>query len=186
MIEHAHAYAARGWPVFPLYEIADDHCSCGKSKCRSPGKHPRIRGGLTRATTDRVQIDNWWRRSPSSSIGVATGKPSGLIALDIDRDKGGFECFDQLIHVIGALPETLTQKTGSDGFHYLFSAPTGPIRNSASRLGAGIDIRGDGGYIVAPPSTHLSGHVYRWLSDPLTTPIAPFPGVLIERLTADR
>ena len=186
MIEHAREYAALGWPVFPLHEVVGGSCSCRSSSCRSPGKHPRIGGGVTKATTDRIQIDKWWQRSPSSSIGVATGKPSGLIALDIDRGNCGFKSLDQLISEIGALPKTPTQKTGGDGLHYLFSAPSKVIRNSASKLGTGIDIRGNGGYIVAPPSGHISGQAYQWLSDPFRTPLAPFPDALIERLTDDQ
>lgn len=182
MIEHAHSYVARGWPVFRLYEVAGAHCSCGKPNCRSPGKHPRIKGGLTKATTDRIQIEKWWDRFPASSIGIVTGKPSGLVALDIDKDKGGFDSLAQLVDKIGAIPDTLTQKTGGGGRHYFFSTPTVTIRNSAGRLGSGIDIRGDGGYVVVPPSVHISGQSYVWLRDSITTPLATFPESLIELL----
>ena len=182
MIEHARSYAAHGWPVFPLYEIAGALCSCGKPNCGSPGKHPRIKGGLKKATTDRIQIEKWWGRFPASSIGIVTGEPSGLVALDIDRDKGGFDSLAQLINKIGAIPDTLTQKTGGGGLHYFFSVPTVTIRSSVGRLGSGIDIRGEGGYVVVPPSAHISGQSYMWLSDPLTTPLATFPDPLIELL----
>ena len=186
MIEHARNYAARGWPVFPIFEAKDGYCACNRGTCRSPGKHPRVRGGLHKDTVDSKSIDKWWRKNPSSSIGLVTGEPSGLLALDVDIDKGGSESLLVLLSEIGALPPTLTQTTGSGGVHYLFQATSKRIRNSAGKLGKGIDVRGDGGYIIAPPSSHVCGGYYRWDSDPFNTPIAPIPKALLERISGDR
>jgi putative DNA primase/helicase len=166
-IATARAYLAQGWLVFPVHTItADGSCSCGRSTCPSPGKHPRTRAGLKDASLSPEQVDAWWDRWPNANIGIVTGFESGLVVLDVDVDKGGGESLEQLEAQYGELPTTTIAITGSGGMHYLFRHPGGRVRNSAGKLGAGLDVRGDGGYIVAPPSKHVSGNRYEWLFAP--------------------
>jgi replicative DNA helicase len=148
---HAHLYATLGWPVIPIV----------------PGeKRPATLHGLNDATTDPDLIDTWWTRWPNHSIGIATGPAANLFVVDIDIADGkpGEETIRELETRYGKLPPTVEAITGSGGRHLLFAWPaTHNIRNSASgRLGPGLDIRGAGGYIVAPPSIHANGTFYAW------------------------
>ena len=87
MLEAAIAYAEGGWPVFPVFEpLESGGCSCGNPECDSPGKHPRIHGGLTAATLDKAQIREWWQRWETANIGLAT---THVLALDVDPRHGG-------------------------------------------------------------------------------------------------
>lgn len=153
---HALAYAARGWAVFPL---------------AAGGKLPLTPHGFKDATTNEASIAAWWRRWPNANIGIATGGLSGIVVVDIDGEKGraSFEALAGQHHAI----ETLVSETGGGGYHLIFDAGDEAIRNSQSTIGPGIDTRGDGGYIVAPPSVHPTGALYQW-SDP-NTPIAALP-----------
>lgn len=160
-MEAALQYAARGWPVFPLYEMAGGDCSCGRPACRDAGKHPRTRNGLSDATTDEDQIRAWWSKTPRANVAIRTGSESGLLVLDVDPIKGGSESFDELMLSNGALDECPESHTGSGGRHFLFKHPGFKTGNRAN-FRPGLDIRGDGGYIVAPPSNHYSGGHYQW------------------------
>ena len=93
-------------------------------------------------------------------------KESGLVVLDVDVDKGGEESLRELEAEHGELPTTTIAVTGSGGMHYFFRHPGVEMRNSAGKLGAGLDVRGDGGYVVAAPSNHASGGHYDWLFSP--------------------
>lgn len=145
-------YAGRRDPVFPLHSVDDQgRCSCGGKPGCKPGKHPRIANGHHGATTDEGRIRRWWSRWPDANIGIPTGERSGLLVLDVDEH--GFTSLDALEEEHGQLPETLIVRTGGGGMHAYFKYPAGSgIRNSAGRVGAGLDVRGEGGYIVAPPS----------------------------------
>lgn len=175
-------YATWGWPVFPLHSVRDGKCSCGQERCTSPGKHPRSAHGLKDATTDEGTIRKWWHQWPDANIGVATGAISGLVVLDIDPGRGGAEAFDTLMHRHGPLPSTLEQTTGGGGRHLFFKHPGSqlkvPSRNGA--LGPGLDVKGDGGYVVIPPSLHSSGRRYQW--NGLTFDVAPLPDWLLTLL----
>jgi len=155
------SYASQGYAVFPLHTIAGNGCSCGTT-CASPGKHPRTVHGVKDATTDQIQIRAWWQSSPDDNIGIATGNISGLIVLDVDGDEGeGSLSSLELKH--GKLPNTLVARTGSGGRHLYFSLQAGQVIHcSAGRIGIGLDVRGEGGYVVAPPSRHSSGGGYEW------------------------
>ncbi len=153
-------YAEYGWPVVPLHSPQGAGCSCGERTCGSPGKHPRTRRGLHEASTDLDQIRAWWQRWPDANIGVTTGAASGLLVLDVDLPDGPAS-LAQLQAEHGPLPPTCEQRTGSGGRQLLFRHPRGTVGNRA-RLLPGIDVRGDGGYIVVPPSHHITGHRYRW------------------------
>jgi len=157
-------YARKGYRVFPL---------------EPRGKTPRTEHGVKDATTDIEQVTRWWRAMPDANIGIATG--SGLLVLDIDGPQGQAS-LDELEGLHGPLPRTPTQRTGK-GRHFLF-AVTGPVKNSASRIGPGIDTRGDGGYIVGGPSIHPNGEPYTWDADarPSQLPAAPCPAWILDRL----
>lgn len=181
----AMSYARRGWPVFPLHTIKDGCCTCGNSKCSSPGKHPRTRHGLRDATTDPDVIRRWWTRWPDANVGIRTGAVSGIIVADIDPRHGGDGSLAELVREHGPLCNTVEAITGGGGRHIVFAHPGGVIRNKANLL-PGIDVRGDGGYIVAPPSRHVCG-AYRWKPDhsPHDLPPAAAPPWLLQRLAQE-
>ena len=164
--EGALGYAHRGWRVFPLHGIVNGSCTCGRSDCSSAGKHPLVRRGLYEASTDPKQIQSWWRRWRSANVGIATGTVSGVVVIDVDLPTA-FASLGRLIEA--QLPGTLTGLTGGGGVHLVYSSSDEVLGNSAGRLPgiedelAGIDLRGNGGYIVAPPSLHRSGGSYEWL-----------------------
>ncbi|WP_320171186.1 bifunctional DNA primase/polymerase [Maridesulfovibrio sp.] len=139
-------YATLGIPVFP--------CT---------GKRPCVSGGFKSAITDPNQITQWWQQFPQANIGSPTGANS--FVLDIDPPHGE-ESLALLESQNSPLPETLTQRTGSGGRHLFFIQPADiEIRNSASKIGKGLDIRGTGGYIILPPSVHASGDSYQWITE---------------------
>lgn len=182
LLNHALAYAELGWPVFPVHTPQPDGtCSC-RRPCDRAGKHPRISQGRNGATTDPDTISRWWNVWPDANIGIATGAESGLVVLDIDE--GGEDT------LVGKdLPDTVEQITGSGGRHILFMRPADDRRyRTRVRFFPGLDSRGDGGYIVAPPSLHYSGRRYEWegSSDPLEgMDLAPCPQWLIDSIVAD-
>lgn len=142
-------YAARGWRVIPI----------------PPGqKHPAILAWQTKGTTDPDRIRHWWTQAPADGIGILTGPGSGIFVLDIDVSDGkrGDETLAGLEEDYGPLPDTFTVITGSGGQHRYFRSSAGDgIRNNQSgRIGAGIDVRGDGGQVLAPPTIHPNGRPY--------------------------
>jgi hypothetical protein len=154
-------YATRRWRVFPLHTIRRGRCTCGDRDCgRDAGKHPRTQHGLLDATTAEATIRRWWTRWPDANVAIATGAASGVWVLDVDPRHGGDDTLADLERQHGTLPPTITALTGGGGRHLLWKYTT-PIPTKANVL-PGIDVRGDGGYIVAPGSTHLSGKSYIW------------------------
>ncbi len=180
-LEAALWYAEQGWYVFPLYEISRGQCSCAAgSRCGAPGKHPRSAKGFKDATVDPAVIQRWFRQWPAAGIGIATGL-SGLVAIDIDPRNQGDKTLAALEKEYGKLPRTPHHITGGDGDHHLFEKPQGDF--DCFVLGQGIDVKADGGYIVAPPTWHISGKQYR--ADPdarfPSTPLAPLPEWIVEK-----
>jgi hypothetical protein len=171
------SYADRGWAVFPCNEPVASGCSCHRPGCASPAKHPRTIHGLRDASTDPERIARWWRRWPTANIGVQTGATSGLVVLDVDPDHEGLRTLADLQRQHGPLPPSPAVRTGGGGRHYWFAHPGQAVRNSAGRLGSGLDIRGDGGYVIAPPSRHITGGRYVWASE---VALAPPPRWLLE------
>jgi hypothetical protein len=173
--------------VFPVHwpQAADDGtvwCSCGAGDCADVAKHPRTAHGFGDASTDPAQILNWWGRWPAANIGVATGERSGLVVLDVDLDKGGYRAFMALLEDLGRPTLlSLVQGTGGGGFHVLYRWPGHRVGNSAKwlrdRYGPGLDVRGDGGYIVAAPSLHRSGRRYAWQTGAVG-PLSLWPATL--------
>jgi hypothetical protein len=160
LVDAALNYARRGWAVFPVHTPTDGVCSCGQ-ECSSIGKHPRTNTGLKEASTDPIIISAWWDRWPDANIGMATGPISGLDVIDVDAGAGGLDSWAQLQDINGPV-ETLSTITGGGGNHFLFISNGANLRNTAGKLGKGIDTRGDGGYIILPPSVHVSGNRYEW------------------------
>ncbi len=145
--------------------------------CQPRGKVPLATHGCRDASTDEATIRAWWARWPNANVGLATG--NGLLVLDVDPRHGG----DESLAELAELPPTREALTGGGGRHLFYR---GEARCSAGRLGPGLDVRGAGGYVVAPPSVHPSGSLYRWHpSLGLAHPVADAPDWLLERL-ADR
>jgi hypothetical protein len=176
LLAAALAYATRGWQVFPVHGVgADGHCSCRRADCASPGKHPHESGGFKRASTDPEKITSWWRRWPEANIGIATGAVSGLLVLDVDGHEGA-----TTVRILGlATPATCVSRTGGGGWHYLFRHPGFPCKCTTGAIGPKVDTRGDGGYIVAPPSRHASGRRYEWAATLQDVPLADAPAWLL-------
>ena len=166
--------------IFPLWWIEDGVCACPDSiACgNKSGKHPLTRNGVKDATDDPAQIASWRAQYPKANWGIATG--SGLLVVDLDVKPG--KDGRQSIKRYGVLPPTRTVRTGSGGLHLYFSTSVrlGNTQGDTGKgLGIGIDTRGEGGYVLAPGSGHLSGGAY---SLALDVPVAPLPDVLLEAL----
>ena len=158
-------YAGLGLPVIPLHTIVEGRCSCGSVDCTRPGKHPRTTHGVKDATTDRNQIQDWWGEWLNANIGLAPGRERDLLVLDIDPRHGGNKRLRRLKRELGALPETVTAKTGGGGLHLFYKHPNFKVRKDTAGklLGRGIDVLSDGCIVVAPPSRHASGQRYAWV-----------------------
>jgi putative DNA primase/helicase len=145
----AQRYAARGVPVFP---------------CVPNGKRPLTKHGLHDASTDRDVISSWSRTYPDANLAIATGRWSRLFVLDVDRKPDGpdgIDTLEELEETLGTLTTTLTAFTPSGGEHRYFRMPWLPLRNSAAKLGGGLDTRGEGGYVLVSPSV-IDGRGYQW------------------------
>jgi len=171
-------YTTLGCAVLPLHTInSDGTCSCSRANCSSPGKHPRTVKGVSEASKDLEQIKKWWSLWPDSNIGIATDLLSGIVVLDIDNDdetgENGAESLLEWARGIGYdLPDTWKALSGGGGMHFIYRSSK-EIRNRIKVL-PGVDVRGDGGYIVAPPSLHVSGRRYEWEVSPDEMP-EPIP-----------
>lgn len=159
VLDEALRYAGRGWAVLPLV-----------------GKFPLCEHGSKDATTDEGIIRGWFARWPSANVGIATGSASGIYV--IDEDAGGYATIASL-----GLPPTLTVKTGSGGRHFYFELPAGVVLgNTSKKLGPGVDSRGEGGYVVAPPSLHPdTGKPYTWIAT--GAELAELPASIVALLT---
>ena len=194
-LDAALEYAQRYFlAVFPCFEITNGDCACPPTHssrgrdgyCKSPGKHPRTSKGFLDATRDPVVIKRWFMRWPQANIGIATGVPSGIVVIDVDPRNGGEESFLELEQQYEELPDTPRQLTGGGGFHLVFLRPH--VEYIAGKpLALGVDVKADGGYIIAAPSDHLSGRAYAWeLTAGLELPLAPLPPWIAEKLARTR
>lgn len=154
-----------GWAVFPL---------------RPADKVPLTAHGLKDATTDPERITAWWTDHPTANIAVATGEISGVVVVDIDGPDG-----ERALAALGSMPPTPVSNTGK-GRHLVFRRPPDGLRNSAGKLGPQLDVRGDGGYVVVPPSVHPSGSVYAWErgASPAKVDAADVPAPVLAKLWA--
>jgi putative DNA primase/helicase len=177
--------AAHDLPVFPVHTPQGGECSCPDgAKCSHAGKHPRTKNGVKDATKDDDQIKEWWERWPESNIGIPTGSVSGIFVVDVDGADGK-AALRALEAKYGKLPKTVTVKTGR-GRHHYFRHDGMRIGNRAGHPGKNIDIRGDGGYVIAPGSVHASGSTYRFVKNRGLgqIEIASAPPWLLESVTA--
>jgi putative DNA primase/helicase len=165
-MEYALRYAQHGLAVFPAHWIENGQCSCGNSSCSSVGKHPLYPGGYKIASTDPETIKGWWTTNPKANVAIATGEMSGVFVIDVDVADGkvGEQSLKALEEEVGSLPKDAVVKTGGGGFHIYMRMPRHEIRGSASKIGEHIDVRANGGHVIAPPSTHKSGNQYEWMS----------------------
>jgi hypothetical protein len=130
--------------------------------CQLRGKTPLTEHGFKDATKDPDKIRRFWAAWPDANIGVATGAASGIVVLDVDPRHGGDEALVALEAERGKLPEVPTVLTGGGGTQLYFRHPGNNVRNSVGLIGLGLDVRADGGYVIAPPSIHPSGRRYYW------------------------
>jgi putative DNA primase/helicase len=178
LMRAAQRYADRGWRVHPLCWVEEGTEGCGYSPhnihgpCHSPGKRAILDDWPHRATNIPAEAVKWWRTPsgsvldnsecyPFASIGVVLGEGSGIFALDVDPRNGGDVKLELLQRQHGELPHTRVQKTGGDGEHWIFQWPGFRVYNihpwDENKQSAGLDIKGDGGYIVMPPSISHKG-----------------------------
>jgi len=132
-------------------------------------------------------LTEWWVGHPNSNVGIATGKRSNLVVLDVDGNRGGDEALAELESRFGTMPPTVRAVTGR-GEHLYFLHPGRRVSNSSDEITDGLDIRGDGGHVVAPPSLHATGRSYAWKDGhhPRTVPVAPLPDWLLDMLRTSR
>lgn len=201
-LSHALAWQRYGDGTFPLHWPVTANgqtvCSCGRLCGKQAAKHPySVRGfavhGYLDATLNPRLIERWFGLCvPEANLGVSTEK---LVVVDVDPRHGGDESLAALEREHGELPLTWRALTGGGGEHIIYAAPAGVAISSFKAegmekppLGIGIDVRARGGYIVAPPSRHISGGVYAWSVDhhPAHTPRAIAPDWLVAKLTAAR
>lgn len=157
-LKAASAYLATGWAPVALHGIGPDGqtCSCGKGRtCPSKGKHPIGNDWASQPMPTEADLDAIWLARPRCNVGIRTGATSGIFVLDVDT--AGKEAWEALVEEHG-LPETTVVQTGSGMWHYYFLIPAGvTITNSSGSLPKGIDVRGNGGQVVAPPSRSDKG-----------------------------
>jgi len=190
LLDAALEYARRGWAVLPLHTAHNASCSCGKPACEEIGKHPRfhlgdLQHGLLNATTNEALVSKWWARWSDANIAIATGTISGFIVLDIDvaPEYDGNATLKALEAQHGRLPDTVQSLRGGGGRHILF-ADAGLVLRNNTELAAGLHIKANGGYIVAPPSWHETGKEYQWEASysPEDVPLAPIPVWLVKMI----
>lgn len=170
-LEIAFEMAGYGWHVFPV----------------APGEKvpaiPKSKGGrgVLDATDDEDQICSWAAQYPTANVGIACGERSGLLVIDIDTHHGGLQSVADLRTRGLRLPPTVSSRTPNDGWHLFYSYDRGP-RNSKSLLAPGIDVRTDGGYVVAAGSVLADGRAYRWYTRPLGSDLPRLPAWALQKL----
>lgn len=173
LLDAAIEYASKGMAVFPLKPRA---------------KEPITKNGVKDATTNFDTIAKWWGKHPNANIGIACGAVSGgLLVIDLDVKENGVNGLDSLHNWErdnGELPETVRSITGKGGAH-LFYRTNHKEKNRVNLL-EGVDVRSDGGYIVAPPSIHPNGRSYEWEYDPEEYPIAEADGTVNSLLSVGK
>jgi hypothetical protein len=163
-----------------ILELVADYVSQGLAIFPCRGKTPLIPGGFKNASKDPEVVAKWWTRWPDANVGLATGAPSGFFVLDVDLKPGkdGAASLKTYTDTHGELPPTRVTRTPSGGWHYWFVHPTAGGYSTVERLGKGLDTRGDGGYVIIPPSKGLNGGEYTWENP--TAPFAEVPAWVLE------
>jgi hypothetical protein len=167
MVRFAIALAQRKLAVFP---------------CRPQDKRPATEHGCKDASNDPDVIQKWWDQEPAYNIGIATGSPSNMFAVDVDGLDAEIE-LRRLERELGALPATVEVITERGRHLYFQWQPEIPIGNSVGKIAPGIDVRGTGGYVLAPPSVHPSGRRYCWSVDSHNA-LAAAPDWLLAKIAA--
>jgi Bifunctional DNA primase/polymerase, N-terminal/Primase C terminal 1 (PriCT-1) len=162
ILRTALALAERGLAVFP---------------CKPRGKRPATANGLKDATTDAAVIEQWWKGEPAFNVAVVTGKISGIFVVDVDDGEAALKALEA-DH--GELPPTVESITAR-GRHVWFQYPDRPVKNSVGKIAQGCDVRGDGGYILTPPSIHPSGRPYCWSTETANS-LATAPDWLLDKI----
>lgn len=164
MLQEALWLAEHDVPVFPCHTpVGLNRCSCGNPRCDKIGKHRRTVRGFKDATTDPGQIEQWWKDWPNANIAIPTGTASGLFVLDTDPRNGGPVDRCELQQRLGPIPTSAAEVyTGGGGRHTYFQFNPQQFTNPTipRSLEAGVDLKGPGGYVLAPPSLHVSGKHY--------------------------
>lgn len=186
-------YVKCGWAVVPLHGLSDktpSGCTCHKVDCKSQGKHPRQKSWTNAKGKDLTWCQVIWEQgwvggdyigTDKINIGIVTGRVSGIFVLDIDPRNGGDEGLAELIAKYGELPQTYTVRTGQGGRHFYFNMPDFEVSNKKREIPDGIDVKGDGGQVVAPPSCSIFGDY--WVE--VDAPIVDAPDWLLELLKTD-
>jgi len=176
-LQEALQYAKRGWAVVPVWGLQPGPdgkliCACRKrGACPNPGKHPHPQG-VYGASNAPKRIKRWkWE---TANVGITTGRVSGLLVLDIDPRNGGDKTLQDLEKQLGKLPDGPMVRTGGGGWHLYFALPEG-LEIGCPKAGPGVEVKGDGGYVVAPPSMHVCGGRYKWLASPEKIPLRELP-----------
>jgi hypothetical protein len=153
-------YGRLGWAVIPI---------------EPRGKRPLVRWQVYQhRLPDATEVAEWFRRWPDANIAVVTGIVSGVVVLDLDPRHGAGASLQELERKHGSISSTVEARTGGGGRHLYFAHPREMLHNRVG-LAPGVDLRGDGGYVVAPPSVHASGESYRWERSPAVCPLASLP-----------
>jgi hypothetical protein len=183
MLAEALYYNSIGLSVIPIHGIKDGKCTCRKPSCSKPGKHPRIKWRLrSKEALTEDELKALWKRLPNSNVGIVTGEISGIAVVDIDG-REGVEAMDSIGLRIAEMPVTPSAMTGGGGYHLIYRLPKDLEVKTRSRVLDHVDIRANGGIIVAPPSLHASGIKYEWMKDRGIgeIPIARFDFSLLEK-----
>ncbi len=180
------AYAEHGYRVLPIFGLeADSSCSCHKGQqCRSQGKHPHaqlVPKGYKDASCDPATVLAWWQLKPMANIGLATGGQWFVV----DVDLLGLDEWHRLIELHGD-PGGWIVDTGSGGEHRYFRMPHGMAIRCGTHVLPGIDVRGEGGLVVAPPSHHKSGVPYRWRVSPAEGVLPDAPQWVVDLVTQSK
>lgn len=200
----AMAYAGQGWRILPVWWLVDAGgdpvdptdtarhsgpftCGCGNPYCETRGKHPIVKlgRGMADASSDASVIESWWSKWPHANIAVATGSRTGIVVVDLDlhdpEADGEIEFGAWAAGQGFEIPPTLMARTGGGGRHLIYRAAPDdggpPIKNATGWL-PGVDLRGEGGYVLVAPSTHESGGVYEWISEQPIAELGPLLGPL--------
>lgn len=179
------SYIEQGWPVFPCRNATEEAIDPQTGEIITLNeKTPRTSNGFKGATKMRRIIDRWWSDWPDSAVGIPTGAATGVFVLDIDNKPGGANGFDWLEEMEaehGALPETARVTTPNGGLHIYFNYVAGTRNRGA--LGGGVDIRSEGGYVLAAGSRMTDGREYKWEPDADKIPkVADAPQWLLDLL----
>ncbi len=170
-VRYALRYAAVGMRVHPLYEVdpSTQRCACYRgTECgeKARGKHPRLSAWQEKATTDEAQVRKWWAQHPKAGVGIATGSASRVWVLDVDGPEA-MAWYDAQVARNG-LVQTLGVRTARGAHLYWRYPADATVRNAQGLREAGapnVDVRGEGGYVCAPPTVHRTGHVYAWVRE---------------------